>query len=64
MATHPMPSAPLLDSAELERPLTRDEWWDLVFSLEGSAKEMLAKVGGGEAWMRRLRDEESESAGN
>ena len=35
-----------------ERPLTRDEAWDLIFSLRGSAKEMFAEVGGGEAWIR------------
>ena len=39
-----------------ERPLTRAEAWDLIFSLRGSAKEMFAEVGGGEAWIRFLRD--------
>ncbi|HZL26684.1 MAG TPA: hypothetical protein VFC39_09150 [Acidobacteriaceae bacterium] len=45
-----------------ERPLTRDEAWDLIFSLRGSAKEMFAEVGGGEAWIRFLRDETPEKS--
>ena len=60
MATSPSSPAPLIGSPEQERPLTRDEWWNLLFSLEGSAKPMLAQVGGGEAWMRSLRNEEPE----
>jgi hypothetical protein len=45
-----------------ERPLTRDETWDLILSLGGSAKEMFAEVGGGEAWIRFLRDEAPEKS--
>lgn len=45
-----------------ERSLTRDETWDLIFSLYGSARESLAEVGGSEAWIRFLRDEASDSS--
>jgi hypothetical protein len=31
-----------------------------MFSLYGSAREMFAEVGGSEAWIRFLRDEEDE----
>jgi hypothetical protein len=37
------------------RPLTVDEGWDLIFSLFGSAKELYAKAGGAEAWIRSER---------
>jgi hypothetical protein len=57
MATNP--NSPAIPESE-DRPLTADEGWDLILSLYGSAREALAEVGGGEAWIRFLRDEEPE----
>jgi hypothetical protein len=56
MATNPNPPAAIPKSED--RTLTRDEWWDLVLGMAGSAKEMFAEVGGSDAWIRVLRDEE------
>ena len=49
MATAPNP----IDAPE--RPLTADEGWDLIFSLFGSAKDLYAEYGGGEAWLKSER---------
>ncbi len=59
MASNPIPTAP---HSPPERPLTRDEWWDYILSLSGSAKEMFAGVGGGDAWIRFLREESPEKS--
>ncbi len=37
------------------RQLTADEGWDLIFSLFGSAKDLYAEYGGGEAWLKAER---------
>jgi hypothetical protein len=60
LASQPIP--PLVDtgSVEPEQQLTREEAWNHMFSLYGSAREMFAEVGGSEAWIRFLRDEEDE----
>jgi hypothetical protein len=55
MATNPIPSLPTPDPSQPERPLTRDETWELIFSLYGSAREMYAEVGGAEAWIKAER---------
>lgn len=50
MATNPIPAV-----ASEPRPLTKDEGWDLIFSLFGSAKDLYAQVGGAEAWIQSER---------
>lgn len=52
--TNPLPSIPSLDEAAEPR-LSREEGWDLIISLFGTAKEMYAEVGGAEAFMRAER---------
>jgi hypothetical protein len=52
MSSQPVPPA---SAALPDQPLTREEGWDLIFSLFGSAKESYAQVGGSEAWMRSER---------
>lgn len=52
---NPLPS-PLPLHEQAERRLTREEGWDLIVSLFGTAKEMYAEVGGSEAF---LRDEQA-----
>lgn len=56
MATQPgsLPNDSALE-LEQERRLSYDEWWDLVESLFGSAKEAYAEVGGSDAFMRAER---------
>ncbi len=53
MATQPNPH-PVQGFVESsgDSRLTYDEWWDLVESLFGSAREAYAEVGGSEAFMR------------
>jgi hypothetical protein len=58
VATNPIPAIHTTEYSPLESPLTHQETRDLIFSLYGSAKEMLAEVGGSDAWIRFLRDEE------
>ncbi len=54
MASHPViPATGELDPHE--KPLSYEEGWDLIFSLFGTAKEMYAPYGGGEAWLRSER---------
>ncbi len=57
MASHSIPTiapdAPPLPSSE--QPLTREQGWDLIVSLFGSAKEAYAEVGGAEAWIAAER---------
>jgi hypothetical protein len=55
MATHSIPPAHTPGSLDPVRPLSRDEWWDLAFSLVGSARELYAEVGGAEAWIKAER---------
>ena len=58
MASQPNPLQPLLpyeDEIDREPPLSAEEGWDLLFSLFGSAKELYAKYGGGEAFLRAER---------
>jgi hypothetical protein len=45
MGSNPTPPSNDLD----EKPLTADEGWDLIFSSFGSAKDIYAEYGGGEA---------------
>ena len=58
MATNTTPAAP-----SEAPPLTVDEGWDLIFSLFGSAKDLYAKVGGAEAWIRSERAAWAEEPG-
>ncbi len=52
MASHMIPPAAI----EIpEKPLSREEGWDLIFGLFGTAKEAYAAVGGSDAWMRSER---------
>ena len=57
MATHPviaeMPAD--LNVEENEPRLSREEGWQLIFSMFGTAKEMYAEVGGSDAFMREER---------
>ena len=54
MATNLNPLPP--PTAETAEPrLTREEGWDLIFSLFGTAGDMYAKVGGAEAFIRAER---------
>ena len=53
MASHPIPPA----THELdEKPLTRDEWWDLLWSLEGSMEGWFPEEGGPSEILRRERE--------
>ncbi len=53
MASHPVPPAtPELD----EKPLTRDEWWDLLESLYGSMEGWFPEEGGPSEILRRERE--------
>jgi hypothetical protein len=52
MASQPVsPVAPELE----ESLLSRNDGWDLIFSLFGTAKDLYAPYGGGEAWLRSER---------
>ena len=56
MATNPNPLPPVPPFDETTEPrLSREEGWDLIFSLLGSAREMYAEVGGAEAFIRAER---------
>lgn len=61
MASPSIP-APLPCPALDEQPLTREQGWDLIFSLFGTAKQAYAGVGGSEAWIRSERAAWSEDA--
>lgn len=50
MATAPNPALP-----PETRQLTAEEGWDLIFSLFGTAKDLYAEYGGGEAWLKAER---------
>jgi hypothetical protein len=52
MATHPVP--PVVDNEE--RPLTREEGWELLHSMRGILKESYAKLGGAEEYHRQERE--------
>jgi hypothetical protein len=41
---------------EPEKRLTKDEGWNLIFSLFGTAKDLYAPYGGGDSWLRAERD--------
>lgn len=50
-----MRTNPIRTEVPKGRPLTAEEGWDLIVSLFGSAKDLYAEVGGGEAWIRSER---------
>jgi hypothetical protein len=53
MASHPVvPATPELD----EKPLTQEEWWDLLWSLEGSMKGLFPEEGGASGVLRKERE--------
>ena len=54
MVTNPNPLPPLADETTEPR-LSREEGWELIFSLFGAAGDMYAKVGGAEALIRAER---------
>ena len=51
MATHPNPTQPAN-----EPPLTYEEAWDLLWSLEGSLKDAFPEEGGASEVLRRERE--------
>ena len=53
MASNPIPPSTPEDP---EKPLTRDEWWDLLWSLEGSMKGWFPEEGGPSEILRRERE--------
>ena len=57
MASQPTPVNPLPSEEELdgESPLSAEEGWKLIYSLFGSARELYAEYGGGEAFLRAER---------
>lgn len=62
MASNPIPQA--TTEAELpERPLTREEGWQLARSMRGILKESYAKLGGAEEYHRKERESWDEDAG-
>ena len=52
MASNPTPPSNDLD----EKPLTAEEWWDLLWSLEGSMKGWFPDEGGPSEVLRRERE--------
>ena len=52
MASNPTPPSNDPD----EKPLTREEWWDLLWSLEGSMKGWFPEEGGPSEVLRRERE--------
>ena len=58
MASHPTPpsTAAQPESGPGEKPLTREEWWDLLWSLEGSMKGWFPEEGGPSEVLRRERE--------
>jgi hypothetical protein len=59
VATNPIPAIPLPDLSQPERPLTRDEWWDLFDHLRLSQQPEYAKYGGPLAFLREEREADS-----
>jgi hypothetical protein len=57
MASQPtIPEVPLELELDASEPrLTREEGWELIFSLFGSGREMYAKAGGAEAFIKAER---------
>ncbi len=56
MSTQPSTAPnPILNDEVSEQRLSYDEWWILVESLFGTAKDAYAEVGGAEAFMRAER---------
>jgi hypothetical protein len=53
MASHPIPPATTQTS---EQPLTREEGWELLWSLEGSLKDVFPEEGGASAVFLRERE--------
>ncbi len=49
------PTSPATTEAS-EKPLTREEWWDLFWSLEGSMKGWFPEEGGPSEVLRRERE--------
>ena len=49
MASNPTPPA----KRPHEKPLTREEWWDLLWSLEGSMKGWFPEEGGPSGVLRK-----------
>jgi len=56
MASNPNPPAPQPESGADEKPLTREEAWELLWSLEGSMKGWFPEQGGPSEIMRRERE--------
>jgi len=58
MASHPiLPGLSAAEGAgETERRLSSEQGWNLIFSLFGSAKDIYAEFGGGEAWIQAERE--------
>ena len=57
MASQPTPLKQTAseDEADREPPLSAEEGWKLIYSLFGSARELYAEYGGGEAFLRAER---------
>ena len=55
MASNPTPPSNAA-SAESERPLTHEEWWDLLESLYGSMQGWFPEEGGPSEVLRRERE--------
>jgi len=53
MASHPIP--PVTTDPE-ERPLTREEGWQLLHGMRGILKESYAKLGGAVEYHRKERE--------
>ena len=51
-----MPSHALQPDASQVPPLSFDEGWELILRSFGSAKDLYAEYGGGEAWLRAERE--------
>jgi len=52
MATHVIPPSQIAGAPQL----TAEEGWELILRSLGSAKELYADCGGGEAWLRAERE--------
>jgi hypothetical protein len=59
MASNPNPpsNAAQPESGLDEKPLTREEWWDLLWSLEGSMKGWFPEEGGPSGILRKERED-------
>ena len=53
MASNP---APAINIEPVDRPLTQDEWWDLLWSLEGSMEGWFPEEGGASGVLLRERE--------